>query len=404
MSEQETTGPSGNVYVSEWPDTSLSKLTELAQQAYEQKRTKDCLDFTRAILLMDPENAEAQLMRSSIRSEMRQDLENVSALLRQARGRQENPEMYPPSGDEMAHKDIEGPPEAEQTQTIPPHDGCAAAADAPLEEPLMAAAVSERIFDIPARPPKRRWLKRACAVVFVGLVIAGLPKFISKSNLVGVSPSLRASNGTPQAPVLNKSGLPEAAPIIERQAMQPTDWWLPEPTPAVTPAAAPPVTESNPGGVQLASLKTAQAPQPTASRDKPIVPAAAGTLAISSPTSVEIYMDDTYLGSAPVSLEMPAGMHTIEYRHGSLRKRVTHLVNSNETTRAMISFDITIQVNSKPWAEVFVDGVDRKPLGQTPLSGVRVPIGGVLVFENPGFRAKRYRVTGNETGIQIVFP
>jgi hypothetical protein len=27
-----------------------------------------------------------------------------------------------------------------------------------------------------------------------------------------------------------------------------------------------------------------------------------------------------------------------------------------------------------------------------------------LVFENPEFQAKRYRVTGNETGIQIVFP
>jgi len=40
----------------------------------------------------------------------------------------------------------------------------------------------------------------------------------------------------------------------------------------------------------------------------------------------------------------------------------------------------------------------------TPLSGIRVPIGSMLVFRNPQFQPKRYRVTGNETGIQIVFP
>jgi hypothetical protein len=83
---------------------------------------------------------------------------------------------------------------------------------------------------------------------------------------------------------------------------------------------------------------------------------------------------------------------------------VTHVINSAETTKAMITFDVALQINAKPWADVFLDGTARKPLGQTPLSGVQVPIGAVLVFENPEFQAKRYRVTGNETGIQIVFP
>ena len=109
------------------------------------------------------------------------------------------------------------------------------------------------------------------------------------------------------------------------------------------------------------------------------------------------------VGSAPVSLELPAGTHTLEYRHGNLRKSLTHTINSNETTRAMVTFDVTVQINSRPWAEVFLDGVERKALGQTPLSSVRVPIGGVLIFENPQFQAKRYRVTGSER-IQIVFP
>ena len=404
MSERETTGPSGNVYVIESADTSLSKLTELARQAYDQKRTKDCLDFTRAILLMDPENAEAQLMRSSIRSEIRQDLEKVSAMLRQARVRQENPEMFSQS---MVRNEAEESVEAQEAETISAQtDHAAPSTPAPTEELVVTGAVMEKTFDAPVRRANRRWLKPACVIVFGGLIVAGLPRLIGKSNLGGVSPSLRTSNGAAPLVAPSTGIIAEAAPKTARPEKTEADWWLPEPAPApaVAIAANASAAAGSSSDVQPASLKIAPAPQPALNRDKPAGLVAPGTLAISSPTSVEIYLDDTYLGSAPVSLEMPAGTHTIEYRHGSLRKTVTHVVNSNETTRAMINFDVTIQVNSKPWAEVFVDGVDRKSLGQTPLSGIRVPIGGVLVFENPGFRPKRYRVTGNETGIQMVFP
>ena len=83
------------------------------------------------------------------------------------------------------------------------------------------------------------------------------------------------------------------------------------------------------------------------------------------------------------------GLNTLEYRHGNLRKSVTHAIDSNETSRAMITFDVNIQINSRPWADVFLEGVEKKALGQTPLSGVRVPIGSVLIFENPRFQPKR---------------
>jgi hypothetical protein len=110
------------------------------------------------------------------------------------------------------------------------------------------------------------------------------------------------------------------------------------------------------------------------------------------------------MGSVPVSLELPEGSYTLEYRHGSLRKTVTHVVNGNETTRSTITFDVTLPINSRPWADVYVDGPQRKALGQTPLGRVTVPIGSVLIFENPKFQPKRYRVTGNESTIQMAFP
>jgi hypothetical protein len=79
-------------------------------------------------------------------------------------------------------------------------------------------------------------------------------------------------------------------------------------------------------------------------------------------------------------------------------------VKADETTTAMVTFEVTVQINARPWAQVFIDGGPRRSLGQTPLSRVQVPIGSVLVFENPNFPSKNYRVTGKEAAIQIVFP
>jgi hypothetical protein len=63
-----------------------------------------------------------------------------------------------------------------------------------------------------------------------------------------------------------------------------------------------------------------------------------------------------------------------------------------------------VQINAKPWAQVFIDGIRKTPIGQTPLGDVQVPLGSVLVFQNPGFADKRHRVTARDTAIQVTFP
>lgn len=338
MSSTEITDLTGHLGPGASPTAKLQKLAELARQAFEQKRTKDCLDLTRAILLIDPENAAAQAMRSSIQSEMQRDLESARAFLRQAKTKE---------------IDSEAPVEKDEA----------------LEEIIAAVAAP------PAPRSKARWLILASVVILLTAAGVAWPRLRTRPNVVTAPP-----------------------PVVEQ--------------PAATAAAAPPVAvEPTPTPVAVEPpAPVVEPPKPLAPTPPPAKPAdtraaaVPGTLAVSSPTSVDIYKDDMYLGSAPVSLTLPAGTHTLEYRHANLRKRVTHVVNGNETTRAMITFDVTVQLNSKPWAEVFLEGTERKALGQTPLSGVRVPIGGVLTFENPRFDAKRYRVTGNETGIQIVFP
>ena len=129
-----------------------------------------------------------------------------------------------------------------------------------------------------------------------------------------------------------------------------------------------------------------------------------GKLAVSSATAAEIYQSGHYLGATPTTLQLPVGRQTLEYRHGDLRTVLTHEIKNNLTVTASVTFQQTVQVNSKPWAQVFIEGTPRRPLGQTPLSGISVPIGGVLVFENPNFVSKTYRITDKDTAIQVDFP
>src|SRR5215831_19324873 len=87
MSQTENV-PGGFTEGGDSPGTNLSRLAELARQAYERKDAKNCLDLTRAMLLIDPENADAQWMRSAIQSEMQRDLENARTFLRQAHSKE----------------------------------------------------------------------------------------------------------------------------------------------------------------------------------------------------------------------------------------------------------------------------------------------------------------------------
>src|SRR5215467_749967 len=63
------------------PKDDLRKLVAQAREAYEQKRTKECLDLVQAILLIDPDHATAQWMRSSIESELQPEVENAREFL-----------------------------------------------------------------------------------------------------------------------------------------------------------------------------------------------------------------------------------------------------------------------------------------------------------------------------------
>ena len=131
---------------------------------------------------------------------------------------------------------------------------------------------------------------------------------------------------------------------------------------------------------------------------------ATGSLAVSSAIAAEIYMGDKHLGSTPTTLQLPTGNQTLEYRHGDLRAVVTHSIKAKETTTALVVFETVVQVQARPWATVSIEGSPRMPLGTTPMSDVRLPVGSVLVFENPNFPSKSQKIGPDDKAIQMVFP
>jgi hypothetical protein len=263
---------------------------------------------------------------------------------------------------------------------------------------------TEALSDAAAVVKKPQPKKSALARLAIPLGIAAL---------VLVTAGLMMLTRRPEAPVQPAPSTAQAAPSVQTPAtpvpplsdpagMNPTGsdpFFNVDPASRTTPEPVAPLPEPEPAPAPPVVTPPAPPQAPVAA-----AAVASGKLALSSPTSVEIFRDGQYLGSTPTSLDLPPGNHTLEYRHQDLRTTITHSVRSNETTRSMITFDVPMKINARPWAQVFVDGATRRSLGQTPLSDVRVPIGSTLVFRHPNFPEKSYRVTGRDTAIQIVFP
>jgi hypothetical protein len=81
--------PQAQTEVPPTPNSSPSKdagteLTTLARQAFQERRRKDCLVLTRAILAIDPENKEAQVIENWVRLDLQKDVEDARAVIQQA--------------------------------------------------------------------------------------------------------------------------------------------------------------------------------------------------------------------------------------------------------------------------------------------------------------------------------
>jgi hypothetical protein len=348
-------------------DTSVAAglvgLVYVAKQAFEEKRRKQCLEMINAILKIEPQHPEALTIQASVRADLEKEFATACLLAREAQTTRD----ATLSGQAAAvlRRIVDADPENFEAQTLL-HETVAGS--------HLGAPNDARAFN--ARGRRRKIVVGSVALVVLVVVLA-LPK--GTGSQVATTPQAK-----PVPPVVAQ---PQVAPAI--------------------PADLPPLplpTDTAP--IRLVAVRPPDAAPAIAAplRNASTAPVALGDLAISAAVPVDIYRGEEHLGSTPITLQLPAGLQTLEYRYQGLRQTLTHTVTAQETTTATVQFLTKVQINARPWAQVFVAGARLTPIGQTPLGDVSVPIGGVLVFQNPGFPEKRYRVTAKDAAIQMTFP
>ena len=365
----------------------LPQLVAQGRAAYEHKRTKECLELARQVLHSDPENADARALQAAVSTDIQRDLTDARALLEDAE-RMEDGHKYRKAAEIILLKILYLDPAHIDAKALLATAKASARHSAVVEE-IGFTAHPEPVERKPEVRSRSFNLKLPLVAAGIALLAGGLWFFASQMRGT-------AAESEPVAPVATLAEPPPATiavpatPVLAVEV--PRAPATADPKPVSSPVPVPPV----PTGEQVAAV--VNTPVKTLPGREP------GSLAVNSPIAADIYLADKLLGSTPTTLQLTPGRYTLEYRHGDLRTVMIHEIKSRETISALVTFDLTVQLNARPWAQVFVEGSARRALGQTPLSSVRVPIGSVLTFENPNFPPKSHRVVETDTAIQMVFP
>jgi hypothetical protein len=356
----------------------LVGLAYLARVACEERRHKQCLEATKAILKIDPEHKEAISIQSAIRTELDQELANAQANARDAR--QKDDQALYARATAALRRIIDVDPDNLEART------------------LLHDTVAASYFRVPpeATPLPRHdsWKfkvsPRVLMAISAGVVAVGSLVILYQSGWFEVFARGKTTPATSSTALLDQAlAAPPPADMVVAAAAAP-------------PASSPLRLEDSDRMLRAVAPSAPTMPKPAAAANTS--PAPMGTLAVSAAVPVEIYRGDVNLGSTPTTLQLAEGPQTLEYRYQGLRQTLTHMITRDQTTTATISILIKVQINAQPWAQVILDGPNMTALGQTPLGDVNVPIGSVLVFQNPAFPDKRYRVKPTDTAIRITFP
>lgn len=121
----------------------------------------------------------------------------------------------------------------------------------------------------------------------------------------------------------------------------------------------------------------------------------AGWVTVASPFSIEMFEHDELVGaSGAAKIMLAAGRHEVLLRNeglGFAETRTITVVPGEVTTVRIDSPKGLVNVNARPWADVFVDG---ELVGQTPLSSLSLAIGPhQITFRHPQFGERSERIT-----------
>jgi len=427
----------------------LSELGQLARNAFEDKRRKQCLALTTAILKIDPENKEALVIQAWVREDLIKDVTSARQQVEEAR--LENSLPLWDRAERLLRGVINVDPDHEEAKAllaeVIPAQRTLAEAN-PIEDDevgeqgrdskrrligmivfgAVAAALIIFFAIRPSKPEASESTKEGSATatptpapadegetgsfefyvlpqqgVLLSVDGAAAQPLPAKIDLTAGQHSLTFTSEGYASQTLNETviaGRSRAVPVILKSTS--------------TAAATPPKKESDPAPKDAAPPKnttttsrgsnSTSQPPPNTPAGPPSAAESEGSLAISAAVPVDVYLGGRSLGTTPITVKLPTGVQTLEYRFQSQTKSQTYVIRANEATRTTVSFDLTVQINAFPWAQVAIEGPEGRALGQTPLSNVVVPVGSMLVFQNPNFPEKRHRVSGMDTAIQVRFP
>jgi len=411
----------------------LADLAALARLALEERRRKDCMVLTRAILKIDPENPDAQVMQNWIQTDLQREVQQGYELMRSARYMTDI--RGPCERARLVFRDIlDVDPDNEDAQILlsrvesmlqstPPSFVEPASQPQRLPNAEPGYPIDDRLVEIPPVKPNRARsaFLVLCMIVLGAVAVVLLTGLDQWRDLLGFSPAIEAGTleifvddgvrvlvndedvGTAPLQALSlPPGLykvryeyggvnvgSEDLTVRPGQATKNTAHALlgrlqflvipasnakvriddgpaiPVPsyldvkagthrltftatgyrpqtvsvsvdaggqsnvkailTPALPP---PPVSEPEPRPAPPVGRSTAAEPV--------VMPN--GFLAVSSPFPVEVYMDSKRVGSTPATLELPPGSHVVEYRYNGMSKRIVHVIESRQTTRATVTF------------------------------------------------------------------
>jgi hypothetical protein len=122
---------------------------------------------------------------------------------------------------------------------------------------------------------------------------------------------------------------------------------------------------------------------------------ASGWVAITAPFAMQVYENGRLVGSTESDRIMVAtGMHEFEIVNHTLNFRVTRRVEVVAGKVAPIGIELpngVVNVNAVPWAEVFIDG---RPVGETPIGNLSLPIGPhEVVLRHPQLGERRHALS-----------
>jgi hypothetical protein len=118
-----------------------------------------------------------------------------------------------------------------------------------------------------------------------------------------------------------------------------------------------------------------------------------GVVSVQSPVELDVFLEGTKVGSSLTSVRLPPGRHTLDLLNASLEFRTTITVDvtAGGTANAVVPVPKgKLSINATPWADILLDG---KPVGQTPLANLDVPIGPhEVIWRHPQLGERRETV------------